>query len=48
MGKSKAAQTPFIDPKVCPKLNMLVTPCPGIALTCSTITKVSPETICFL
>ena len=36
-----------MDPKVCPKLNILVTPWPGIALTCSTITNVFPETICF-
>ena len=47
IGRFKAAHIPFIEPKVCPKLNMLVTPCPGIALTCSTIKKVSPFEIIF-
>ncbi len=41
IGSSSAAQTPFIAPKVWPKLNILVTPWPGIAFTCSTTTAVS-------
>ena len=32
---------PLIAPNVCPKLNILVTPCPGIAFTCSTTIIVS-------
>ena len=38
IGRFKAAHIPLIAPKVWPKLNMLVTPWPGIAVTCSIIT----------
>ena len=41
IGKLKAEQMPLITPKDWPKLNILVTPCPGIALTCSTTTIIS-------
>ena len=40
MGSSIAEHMPLITPNDCPKLNMLVTPCPGIAETCSTITLI--------
>ena len=33
IGSFRAAQTPLIAPNVRPKLNILVTPCPGMALT---------------
>ena len=45
IGSSKAAQTPLIAPKVWPKLNILVTPCPGIAFTCSTTTAISASSL---
>ncbi len=47
-GNFNAAQTPFITPKDCPKLNIPVTPCPGIALTFSRITLSSCEIFSFV